>query len=398
VEHRLKQTFSSFEVRNFRLYFFGQGLSLCGTWMQTVALTWLVLKLTHSGTQLGLVIAAQFLPVLIFGLWGGVIADRFNKRRILYVTQTLLALDSLALGLLVVTDSVQLWMVYALAVFFGLMRMVDTPTRQSFIVEMVGRDRLKNAVTLNSTMVNAARVVGPSIAGFVIALSGVGACFLIDAVSYLAILITLQLMDASQLKFEHPVGDHPGQIRAGLNYVRQTPILRAVIIMMFIIGAFTYEFPVILPLFATVTMQGDAVTYSALMAFMGLGAVMGGLYTAGRDEIGKHQLISAAILFGICILATAVAPNLTTAYITMVLVGFVSVAFVALGNTMLQLASKDSMRGRVMSLWSMGFQGTTPIGGPVIGYIADHANPRVGLAVGGVAALIAAALGRIAAE
>jgi MFS family permease len=393
MEAAVKRTFASFEVPNFRLYFIGQGISLCGTWMQTIAISWLVLQLTHSGTQLGLVTAAQFLPILLLGVWGGVIVDRYDKRRILYVTQTLMGILALALGLLVVTHSIHVWMVYVLAGCIGLVQVVDNPTRQTFVVEMVGRDRLKNAVTLNSTVVNAARIIGPTFAGLIIATLGVGPCFLVNAASYAAVLTALKVMHGSELRPGPLSAREPGQVKAGLIYAWHTPKLRSTLFMMVIIGTFAYEFPVILPLFATVTLHGNATTYSALTAAMGIGAVGGGLYAAGSSSVTQRRLILVALLFGFSIILVALMPNLMTAFLVLILMGALSVLFISLGNTTLQLNSDPSMRGRVMALWSIAFQGTTPIGGPIIGAIADHSNPRVGLIVGGVSALVAAIVG-----
>lgn len=394
----LRRTFASFEVRNFRLFIFGQGLSLCGTWMQVIGVSWLVLKLTHSGTQIGFVVAAQFLPILLLGVWGGVVADRFDKRRILYFTQTAAGLLALALGLLVISGHIHLWMVYALAAGLGLVTVIDSPTRQTFVIEMVGRERLKNAVTLNSTIVNGARIIGPSIAGVLILTVGIGQCFLINAASYIAVLIALAMMNKSELHTTPRSERVRGQVRAGLRYVWGVPRLRSTLIMMFIIGTFAYEFPVILPLFATVTLHGNAGTYAALTAAMGIGSVVGGLYAASRNSIGQKQLIWTAVLFGCGILLAAAVSGLVAPVIVLGLVGALSVLFISVGNTTLQLTSDPAMRGRVMSLWTMAFLGTTPIGGPIIGAIADHTNPRVGLAVGGVSALVAAGLGIIAAR
>jgi MFS family permease len=393
MQATLRRTFASFHVRNFKLYFIGQGLSLCGTWMQTIALTWLVLKLTHSGTQLGLVTAAQFLPILLFGVWGGVLADRLPKRRVLYVTQSLSGILALLLAILVATGDVRLWMVYVIASAFGLVLSIDNPSRQSFVVEMVGSDLLKNAVTLNSTVVNAARVIGPSIAGVLIATVGIAACFFVNAGSFIAVLIALRLMHEKELFPAKRTLRAAGQIRAGLRYAWRVPTLRATLLMMVIIGTFAYEFPVILPLFSTITLHGNAATYSALTAAMGVGAVIGGLYVASRNRVREKQLIFTALLFGLSILLAAIMPNIVTSFIVFMVVGALSVAFISIGNTTLQLTSEPTMRGRVMALWSIAFQGTTPIGGPLIGAIADHANPRIGLMVGGVSALIASGLG-----
>lgn len=393
MELTIKRTFSALHIRNFRLFIFGQGISMCGTWMQTVAVSWLVLKMTHSGTQLGLVIAAQFLPILIFGVWGGVVADRFSKRTILYFTQTLAGLLALTFGLLVLTHVITLWMIYALSIGFGMVLVVDNPTRQAFVSEMVGRDQLKNAITLNSTMVNMARVIGPSFAGILIATVGIGTCFIVNAGSYLAVLIALYLMDGSELNPSPKSVREPGQIRAGLAYVWSEPKLKSTLLMMLIIGTFAYEFPVILPLFATITLHGDARTYSIMMAATGVGAIVGGIYTASQATTRETQLVWSAILFGISILLASLMPNLVSVIILLVIVGSLSVLFIALGNTTLQLTSAPNMRGRVMALWMIAFAGTTPIGGPIIGFISDHSNPRIGLATGGLSAVIAGGIG-----
>lgn len=397
MEAAFRRTFDSFAVHNFRLYFLGQGISLCGTWMQTIAMSWLVLELTHSGTKLGLVTAAQFLPILLFGVWGGVIADRFNKRKILYFTQTIFGILALIIGLLIVSHRIELWMVYTIAACMGLNTVLDNPARQTFVVEMVGPDKLRNAISLNSTIVNLARIIGPSFAAVIIATVGVGDCFLFNAVSYVAVLIALAAMRKREL-FPQPHADkgHQGGVVDGLKYVWSEPKLRSTLLMMLICGTFTYEFPVIMPLFATVSLHGNATTYSAISAAMGLGAVFGGLYTAGKKSVEQKQLVTVAILFGLAMIFISVMPNLFTALLFTVVMGTMSITFIALGNTTLQLTSRPEMRGRVMSLWSIAFQGTTPIGGPIIGAIADHANPRVGILVGGEAALLAAIVGTLA--
>lgn len=397
MEAALRRTFDSFAVHNFRLYFIGQGISLCGTWMQTIALSWLVLELTHSGTKLGLVTAAQFLPILLFGVWGGVIADRFNKRKILYFTQTVFGILALIIGLLVVSHHIELWMVYVIAACMGLTTVLDNPARQTFVVEMVGPDKLRNAISLNSTIVNLARIIGPSFAAILIATVGVGDCFLFNAVSYIAVLIALAAMRQSELYPQKRADkEHKGGVVDGLKYVWNEPKLRSTLLMMLIIGTFTYEFPVIMPLFATVSLHGNATTYSAISAAMGLGAVFGGLYTAGKRSVEQKQLVTVAILFGLAMIFISVMPNLLSALLFTVIMGAMSIVFIALGNTTLQLTSRPEMRGRVMSLWSIAFQGTTPIGGPIIGAIADHSNPRVGILVGGEAALVAAIVGTLA--
>jgi MFS family permease len=389
----LRRTFYSLSIRNFRLYVVGQAISLSGTWMQAIGQSWLVLQITGSGTALGLVTALQFLPILVLGPWGGVVADRFSKRTILYWTQSASGVLALVLGVLVATGRVQLWMVAVLAVCLGVVNVVDNPARQTFVFEMVGKEQIQNAVSLNSVLVNLARVVGPALAGALIASVGLASCFLVNAASYVAVLIGLRMMRAEQLHPAPLVARASGQLREGFRYVRSTPVLRNVLLMMAIIGTLSYEFQVILPLFAQFTLGGGAGTYAALTVAMGVGSVMGGLFTASRERAVPGMLISAAFLFGVVILAAAVAPNLAFAMAALVLVGIFSINFLSLGNTTLQLESAPEMRGRVMALWTVAFLGSTPIGGPIIGWIGEHAGPRWGLAVGGLAALTAGTLG-----
>jgi MFS family permease len=393
VSSTITRTFSSLTIRNYRLWVVGQGISLSGTWMQTVAQGLLVLQLTGSGTALGLVTALQTIPVLLFGPWGGVVADRFPKRRILYVTQAVSAVLGLLLGTLVATGAVRIEMVYLLALCLGAVSAVDNPTRQAFVLEMVGKEEIVNAISLNSTEINLARVVGPAIAGILIASVGLAACFLINGFSFLAVLAVLMAMRAEELRPTPLASRMPGQLRQGLQYVRASPVIRTILVMMAVIGTFTYEFSVSLPLFAEVTFRQGPATYAAMTAAMGVGAVVGGLYTASRGTGSPQRLISAALLFGGTVLLTAVAPSLPLALLALVAVGFCSIGFTSLGNATLQLATSAEMRGRVMALWTVAFLGSTPIGGPLIGAIGEHVGPRWALALGGVAAVVAAGLG-----
>lgn len=388
-----QRTFASLAIRNYRLFFIGQGISQSGTWMQTVAQGLLVLQLTGSGTALGVVTALQTLPVLLFGAWGGVIADRFPKRTILYATQTVAGFASLLLGVLVIGDWIDLWMVYAIAIVLGSTRVFENPARQTFVREMVGNDRLRNAVSLNSTEMNLARIIGPTIAAVVVATAGLGACFIINGCSYAAVIVMLALMRSDELRPTERVARAKGQLVEGFRYAWSTPVVRNVLMMMAIIGTFTYEFSVILPLLAEFTFDAGASGYAALTAAMGIGAVIGGLFTASRRRSTPRMLVISASLFGLSVLLTAIAPSLTLAFCALIIVGFFSINFTSLGNVTLQLESAPTMQGRVMALWSVAFLGTTPIGGPLIGAIGEHAGPRWGLAVGGAAALAAAALG-----
>ncbi|MCX6542987.1 MAG: MFS transporter [Acidobacteria bacterium] len=389
----LRRTFFSLGISNFRLYFIGQAVSLSGTWMQMIGQSWLVLQITGSGTALGLVTALQFLPILVLGPWGGVIADRFPKRTILYYTQFAAGVLALVLGVLVETGSVRLWMVGGLAACLGLVNTVDNPTRQTFVFEMVGKEQIQNAVSLNSVLVNLARVAGPAMAGILIANVGLAFCFFVNAASYIAVLIALRMMNAGQLHPAPLVARASGQLGDALRYVRSTPVLQNALLMMAIIGTLAYEFQVVLPLFAQFTLGGGAGTYAALTAAMGVGSVIGGLYAASRQSVVPGMLVRAAFLFGIVILAAAVAPTLPFAVAALVLVGVFSINFLSLGNTILQLESAPEMRGRVMALWVVAFLGSTPIGGPIVGWIGEYVGPRWALGVGGLAALTAGTLG-----
>ncbi len=388
-----QSTFSSLRVRNYRLYYSGQIVSTSGTFMQSVAQAWLVLQLSNSGTALGLVTALQYLPVLFLGPYGGVIADRFSKRKLLYLTQSTFGILALVLGVLVATGWVRLWMVDVLAFCYGLVNTLDNPTRQSFVVEMVGEKELRNAVTLYSSLVNLSRVIGPAVAGFLIATVALAPCFIINGISYAAVVIMLWFMRTSELNTPPPVPRAKGQLTEGFRYIVSTPILRNVLIMLALIGTLTFEFQVSLPLLAQFTFHGNAESYAALTAAMGIGAVFGGLLTAGQKNTSIKILILAAFLFGVTTLLASVMPNLPLAVGAMVLVGVASIFFTALGNSILQLESAPQMRGRVMAFWSVAFLGSTTIGGPIVGWIGETIGPRWGLGIGGAAALLAAALG-----
>jgi MFS family permease len=393
-----QRTFASLAIRNYRLFVIGQGISLSGTWMQTIAQGLLVLRLTHSGTALGIVTALQTIPVLLLGPWGGVIADRYPKRLILYCTQVSAALCSLVMGALVLGGVIEIWMVYITAVFLGIIKVFDNPTRQTFVREMVGRELLPNAVSLNSTEFNLARVIGPSLAGILVATVGLAWCFILDAASYAIVIYMLWMMRASELHPAPRVAAAKGQLKDGLHYVRSNPVLFNLLLMMGVVGMFTYEFSVTLPLLSEFTLDSGAGGYAALTAAMGLGAVVGGLYSAGRRRTGPKLLAISSFLFGMSVLLVSFAPNLITAVGAMVIVGFFSINFTSLGNVTLQTESRQDMQGRVMALWSVAVLGTTPIGGPIVGAIGEHVGARWSLAIGGVAAMAASGLGILAAR
>ncbi len=387
------RTFAAFKNRNYRLFITGQFISLSGTWMQSVGLAWLVLDLTGSGTALGLVIAAQFTPTLIGGPWGGVIADRFDKRTLLLITQTAAGFLALALGLLTVTDTVELWMVYVIACSFGVITAVDNPSRQTFVMEMVGQQSIANAVTLNSVAVNLARVIGPAIAGVMIATVGIGVCFLANAASYVSVLAALLLIRTSELHPTERSGRGKGQLRDGFRYVRSTKVLRVPLIMMAVIGTLAYEFTITLPLLSEFTFGAGAGGFAAMTSLMGAGAVLGGLATASFGPPTPRRLSLAAIAFGCLILALSVSPTLTIALVVTPFLGAASVTVIALSNATLQLGSEPRFRGRVMALFSVAFLGSTPIGGPIVGFVAEQTGPRFALGLGAVAAIGAGIFG-----
>jgi MFS family permease len=385
-----RNTFSSLAIRNFRLYFIGQAISLSGTWMQTIALGWLVLKITHSGAQLGIVTGLQFLPILVFGAWGGVLVDRADKRRLLIWTQIVFAVLATGIAALVWLDLIRVWMIYLYAFALGLVRIYDNPARQTFVSEMVPPEQLKNAVSLNATENNLARAIGPSIGGGIIALFGVAACFLINGVSYLAVIAMLLRIRDADLPARTKVARRRGQMIEGLRYVAATPPIRNLLIVLALIGTFAYEFQVTLPLIAEQVFHTGAPGYAALMTAFGCGAVAGGLFAAGRQRTGDKPFVVFLALFGAAIAAAALAPTMGIAIACMVCVGVFSINVISLGNTMLQLSADPSMRGRVMSLWSVAMVGSTPIGSPLVGVIGEHLGARYALGLGGVVAMATA--------
>lgn len=381
-----RRTFAALAVRNYRLFFTGQLISVSGTWMQSVAQGWLVLKVTHnSAVYLALAIALQYVPMLLFASYGGVVADRLAKRRILYVTQTSAGLLALVLGLLVSTHHASLGAIFGLAFGLGIVNLFDNPARQAFVQEMVGRDLLTNAVSLNSALMNGGRLIGPAVAGGLISGFGVAACFYTNAASYIAVIIALALMRSAELTPIRRVQRAGGQLRSGLRYVLETPLLRTVLAATFVVGTFAFNFTVTLPELTRVTFHATSpVRYTLILAAMGFGAVIGGLFVAHRSRPTVAMLTTLALVFGGFMTIAALAPSLPVAMVAMVPTGAASIAFVSTANALLQLNSAEHMRGRVMSLYATAFLGTTPIGALVIGSVIAATNPRVGMLVGSV--------------
>ncbi|MBW3614801.1 MAG: MFS transporter [Actinobacteria bacterium] len=385
-----RQTFASLSVRNYRLYFFGMLVSNTGTWMQTVAEGWLVLKLTGSGTAVGLALAAHFVPMLLFGVWGGVVADRFDKRRTLLVSQAVLAVVAAALAVVTVAGVVELWMVFLAAFLSGCATVVDHPTRQAFLSELVGPELLPNAVGLNSAMFNGARLLGPALAGGLIVVGGTATCFALNAVSYLAVIAGLVRMRPGELHRGALAARGRGLARAGLRYVFASRQLRSTLGLVAIVGTFALNFTVLLPLLSRFTFAAGAGTLGLLTSAMGAGSLVGALTAAARSRPTPRLLVGAAAALGLVMLGIASSTNLVVTVVLLALAGGAAITFLSTANSMLQLGSSTEMRGRVMALYLLVFLGSTPIGGPIVGAVAEAMGPRAGFAAGGATSLLGA--------
>jgi len=374
--------------RNFRLFFGGQVVSVTGTWMQSVASALLVYKLTGSGVALGVQGALNFGPLLVFGVWGGLLADRRDKRRILIVTQSASALLAFALWGLVAADVVRLWMVYALSFVQGLATAADNPARQSFYAEMVGQGDLTNAVSLNSAVMTSTRIVGPALAGLFADTIGLAPCFLINGISYLAVIGALVAMRPGELHRTPVPEARKGQLREGFTYVWRTPGLRLPLMWMAAIFTFSYNFSVLFLVLARGPFHGSDGTYGLLLSVMGVGSLAGALMMARQQHPSPRRLAFAAVGFGVVSMVVAVAPTLWFVLVVLVPCGLVSAVFMITGNSTLQLTSRPEMRGRVMALYGIVFLGGTPFGAPIAGWVADHFGPRIGIALGGVVAIV----------
>ncbi|MGN6665113.1 MAG: MFS transporter [Solirubrobacterales bacterium] len=386
----IRHSFNSLEVPNYRRYFAGQLISLSGTWMQTVAALWVVLSLTGSGVAVGLTTALQFLPMLLIGAWGGLLADRFPKRRLLMTTQALMAIPAVGLFAVTATGVARPWMVFLAVFAMGAINAIDNPTRQSFVIEMVGPDRVVNAVSLNSVIVQAARIVGPALAGILIATVGVVPCFALNALTFAAMILALWRMDPERLHAAPPAKPEPGAIRAGLRYVLRTPELLVPLALMALVGTLGFNFQVVLPLLARFSFDAGATTYAALVAAMAVGSIAGALVNGHHGRTGPRLIAGGALAFGVAALLSAAMPSLAFEVPALMLLGAAAVTFAATINSTLQLAVSPEMRGRVMALYSVVFLGSTPIGGPLAGWLAQSYDPRVALLLAGVSGLTAA--------
>ena len=376
---KVVRQFSSLAIYNYRVYFAGQLVSLVGTWMQTTAQAWLVLQLTSSPLALGTVTTLQFLPITVFTLFGGAFADRFPKRRVLMFLQTLSMLQALALGLLVVTDTVQLWHVYVLALCLGTINAFDGPVRQAFGVELVGRERLVNAVALNSSIFNLARIAGPAVAGIAIATVGMSTAFLINAASFVAVLGAYAIMRPAQF---HAVprraanGNVLHQVREGLQFSARTPQIAFLFILLAFIGTFGYNFTILIPLVAEFVLEVGPKQFGLLTSAMGVGSLVAALTMAATGRLSRRNLVIAAICFAVILAAISMSRSYYLTAALLVLLGVASVLFSTTINTTLQILVPDELRGRVMSIFFLLFAGTTPLGGYVTGVLAERIGVR----------------------
>ncbi len=395
----LLRAFTALRHRNFSLFWWGQLISLIGTWMQSIGQAWLVLQLTHSALLLGVTGALQFLPVLLFAMFGGVLADKLPKRRVLLFTQSFAMVQATVLWLLVFTGSVQLWHVMVLATLLGTTNALDMPTRQAFVAEMVGREDLPNAVALNSSIFNMARTVGPGLGGLIIAWLGIAPLFLLNAFSFIPVLIGLALIDITKLHAAHHVQQKQKtwqSLREGVHYIRTTPSVLLIIAVIGIVSLFGINFNVILPLFATDILHVGATGFGFISSAFGFGSLLSALWLAwGNKRPHIAPLLVWAIVFSVAEGVFAISHLYTISLVLIAAVGFAQIAFSAMSNTALQTVTPDHLRGRVMSVYMVVFAGSTPIGNLFTGILAHLFGASIALLTGAIFSLIAAISGWI---
>jgi MFS family permease len=375
--------FRALHNRNYRLFWSSQLISASGTWMQTTAQAWLVLKLTDSPFLLGLVTTLQFLPVTLLSLFGGVLADRLWKLRALLFTQSALMIQAFVFGALVATDNIRLWHIYILAVWQGMITAVDNPTRQAFVVEMVGREDLSNAIALNSMAFNTARIMGPSLAGVIIDQIGIAPALILNAVSFIPVLGALLLMRQSELHVAPPsaTGSTVSQVKAGLSYAWHTPAVLSILIVVGAIGTFGYNFSIVLPLLAKYVLHTSATGFGSLGSFLGFGSLVSAIVTAYTVDMTMRRLLTGAGAFSVLFGALALSHLFLLSAALLVALGFAGIIFATASNTLLQLNSPDALRGRIMSVYVLLFMGSTPVGGFVIGTLSDALDVSTALLI-----------------
>ena len=394
------RTFRSLNSRNYRLFATGQVVSNTGTWMQRVAQDWLVLQLTHgSGTALGIATGLQFLPQLLLSLWGGVVADRHSKRALLLGTQAIMGALALILGVLDLTGMVAVWQVYVLAFALGLVAVVDNPTRQTFVTEMVGPDGVANAVALNSATFNLARIAGPAVAGLVIAAAGTPIAFLINAASYGAVLVSLKLMRPSELYQVARAPRARGQLREAFAYVRARPQVWLTLVLVFFVATFGMNFQVTTAVMAREVFRAGAGRFGLASTMFAVGALGGALVAARRSRQGLRLLLTTALVFGVLEAVTGLMPSFWSFLVMLIPTGLALLMFTTTANSTTQLGVSPAVRGRVMGLYMLVFLGGAPLGSPLVGWAAEQFGARMGLVAGGViSALAAAAVGLVLAR
>ncbi|MCB0994075.1 MAG: MFS transporter [Acidimicrobiales bacterium] len=384
-------TFRSLKVRNYRLFFLGQLVSQAGTWMQLVAVIWVVYRLTDDGVTLGLVTATQFLPVLLFGAWAGVVADRVDHHRFMIGTQVAFTVIAVAFAGLVLTDRLSLPAIYVLSTGFGFVTALDNPVRRALVVDLVESEDVPNAVALNSSLMTGSRVIGPSVAGAVISGAGVEWCFVVNAITYGAVLYALMRMDRSCIRSSPKVSRAKGQLREGLRYAWREPRLRLPLLLLTVIGTLAFEFQVTLPLLAERALDGGANTFTLLYSVMSVGSVIGALGIARRRDVSTHLLAWAAIWLGVSMALLALAPNVPLALLAAIPVGMATIVLISGANAVVQLRTTPEMRGRVLALTAVVFIGSTPIGGPIAGWFGEHYGAPAGMWLGAVSSVVAGA-------
>jgi MFS family permease len=392
----LPNGFSALKHRNYRLYFFGQAVSVTGTWMQSLAMSWLVLSLTTSAIKLALVNVLQFAPTLVFGLVAGVLADRVPKRSLLVVTQSIAALSSVTLAILTWTDHIDLWQVYLIALIVGINNSFDMPSRQAFVSEMVGdKADLPNAIALNSTLFNMGRLVGPALAGLVLGAFGIAICFMIDALSYLAVIASLLMMHVAPavqaVRKRNPIES----LRDGLAYVRATPVIGYLVVFAGLVGVFGINFNVWMPLLAKQEIDTGPGGFGLLMSSLGIGALVGALSLAFRSKgASLERMVATGLLLGLSEvvlgLATEIAPRLILAMVISAFVGYGLTSTMAMANTVVQSTAPDELRGRVMSVYIVVSTGVAPLGALLAGAVANAANTSVSILLGGIITTLSA--------
>lgn len=387
LRDNVERTFGSLGDRNFRVFFIGQALSQIGTWLQLIAQALLVLDLTNSGIALGLVTACQFAPILLLGSWAGVVVDRVDRRRIMLITQTSMMLCALALGVLVITDRATLPLIYVLAALTGLGNTFDHPARRVLVTELVAEHRMANAMSLTSSLMTGARVVGPPIAAVLIGTVGIGWCFIANGFSFVAVLIGLIRIDAAGLRPAERAVRAKGQVREGWRYVWGDEDLRLTIAMMAVIATFSFNWNVLLPLLAERTFEGNERTYALLTTVFGVGSMIGSLTVARRGPVDPGFLAKCAIAFAGASMLIALAPNPLAAAGAGAGAGGFGLAFLVGTTTCLQLRAQPTMRGRVMALYTVLLFGSTPLGGPLMGWLAEVVGVRESIALGATCAL-----------